>query len=212
MSATGAVVGNSLVSLSTEISGQDQDDIFNCLLRAERVAGRVSRDENFAYWVYRYGKALEHRSWTKSSAIIHQPDVITCAADFENISFGVINSAGSLLLAQQAAASLKASQFHRQAKHFFESDGEQSVSAGFQVVPCLVNSERRITLMVCGVQITGNAESRDFDFWTETRRDMVLRITGGAYQFDRDAYAIYRDRDAAQAGEIGRQAIKTFLI
>jgi hypothetical protein len=212
MSATGAIVGNSLVSLSADIDRQDKDDIFNCLLRAERVAGQVSRDEHFAYWVYRYGKALEHRAWAKSSPIIHQPAVITCPSDLEDISFGVINSAGSLWLARQAVASLRASQFQRHAKHFFENDSEQSVTAGFQVVPCLVSAGKTITLLVCGVQITGHVESRDFDFWTQCRRDMVLRISGGSYQFNRDTYAKYRESDARQISESSRQAIQTFSI
>jgi hypothetical protein len=212
MSATGAIVGNSLVSFSTEISRQDRDDIFTCLLRAERVAGKVSRDEHFAYWAYRYGKALEQRGCLKSSSIIHEPAVITSASELEDISFGVINSAGSLLLAQQAVASLKASEFQRHGNHFFESDGEQSVTAGFQVVPCLASSGKTVTLLVCGVHIAGQVETRDFDFWTHSRREMVLRITGGAYRFDRDAYAMHRERDARQIGEAGRQAIQTFLI
>jgi hypothetical protein len=212
MSATGAIVGNSLVSLSTEISRQDRDDIFTCLLRAERVAGKVSRDEHFAYWAYRYGKALEQRGCLKSSAIIHQPAVINSAAELEDISFGVINSAGSLLLAQQAVASLKASEFQRQGNQFFESDSQQSVTAAFQVVPCLMNTGKTVTLLVCGVHIAGQVETRDFDFWSHSRREMVLRITGGAYQFDRDTYAMYREKDASQIGEGSRQAIQTFLI
>lgn len=41
----------------------------------------------------------------------------------------------------------------------------------------------------------------DFDFWTSTRRDMVLRVVGGVYRFDRQVYDGYRQAIRADLRE-----------
>lgn len=212
MSATGAVVGNGLVSLSAGIKKQDREDLFDCLLRAERVAGQVSRDAHFTYWAYRYGKALEQRSFVKLSPIMHQPMVIRSASELEEISFSVIESRGSALLARQAQASLQAMQIHHYAQHFFESINGNSVIAGFQVIPCAVDSAGAVMVLLCGIQMTGNVETRDFDFWSDSRSELTLRITGGAYRFDRRDYARHRDAVARELDAHGPRAIQTYAL
>lgn len=212
MTATGAVVGNGLVSLSADIKKQDRADLFDGLLRAERVAGHVSRDEHFAYWAYRYGKALEQRSFRKLSPILHEPMVVRSASELEQISFGVIQSAGSARLARQAKASLQAMQIHHYAEHFFESLNGNSVIAGFQVIPCAVDSTGAVMVLLCGIQMTGNVETRDFDFWSDSRSELTLRITGGAYRFDRLDYAKHRDAVARELDAHGARAIQTFAL
>lgn len=212
MSATGAVVGNGLVSLSTGINKQDREDLFDCLLRAERVAGQVSRDEHFTYWAYRYGKALEQRSFVKLSPIMHEPMVIRSASELEEISFRVIESRGSARLARQAQASLQAMQIHHYAEHFFESINRNSVIAGFQVIPCAVDTTGAVMVLLCGIQMTGHVETRDFDFWSDSRSELMLRITGGAYRFDRRDYATHRDAVARELDAHGSRAIQTFAL
>lgn len=212
MNATGAIVGNSLLSISAGMDRQDRDDLFDCLSRAERVAGQVSREQNSTYWTYRYGKALEQRGLAKISAIVHQPMVINSASELEAVSFGVIQSAGSALLARQAVASLQALQIERNAAHFFERINGDSVFAGFQVIPCLAASVGHVLVLQCGITMTGSVDTRDFDFWSESRAELVLRITGGAYRFDRDNYAKYRDAVALELAAHGERAIETFAI
>lgn len=212
LNSTGAIVGNSLVSLSSGMDRQDREDIFDCLFRAERIAGQVSREQNFAYWTYRYGKALEQRSCEKKSSIVHQPMVIRSADELESVSFGVIQAAGSALLARQARASLQALQIHRYATHFFERVDGDSVVASFQVIPCVTASAGKVLVLLCGIRMTGRVDTRDFDFWTDSRAELVLRITGGAYQFDRDDYDRHRDAVASELGAHGERAIHTFVI
>jgi hypothetical protein len=212
MSATGAVVGNGLVSLSAGIKRQDREDLFDCLLRAERVAGQVSRDQHFTYWAYRYGMALEQRSFVKLSPIMHAPMVIRSASELEEISFSVIESRGSARLARQALASLQAVRIHRYAAHFFESINGNTLIAGFQVIPCALDPAGNVMVLLCGIQMTGNVETRDFDFWSESRSELTLRITGGAYRFDRRDYARHRDAVARELDGHSARAIQTFAI
>jgi hypothetical protein len=210
MKAYGAIVGQSLVSLFESIAPQDRDDILDCLLRVDGVAGLVSREQNFPYWVYRYGQGLEHRGCEKLSPIIHQPQVISCASELESITFEVIKSTGFQALATQAKASLKAARVRDLARHFFAREGGVTDVARFQVVPSSAGARQEIILLVCSVQISGHVDTRDFDFWTQTRRDMVLRISGGAYRFDRDQYARHRRRVKQELGARAGSEIQRF--
>jgi hypothetical protein len=212
MKRSGALVGNSLVSFSADVAQQDREDMVDCLLRVDRLAGQVSREANFSYWTYRYGKGLEQRGCIKSCAIIHQPIVITSAKALENTTFEVIRATGASDLARQAVESLQALKVQQLARHFFESGSGQGDFARFQVVPCLMSDDGELIVVVSGIQLSGEVSIRDFDFWTQTSPDMVLRISGGAYRFDRDAYAGHRARIKRELGEAAEQSIETFSL
>lgn len=210
--AIGAVIGESLVSLFAGIAQQDRDDVFDCLLKADSVAGKVSQRENFPYWVFRYGQSLEQRGFKKLSPIIHQPQVITQASELESVTFAVIDSAGSRALARQAVSSLQAVLKGGHARHFFQSNAQRSELARFQLLPCLAGHDNQLIMLVCSIQVTGYAEPPDADFWGRSRREMVLRIIGGAYRFDRTVYARMRDAVRRELGDAARNAIRTFSI
>lgn len=210
MSAVGAIIGSSLVSVSAGITAKDREDLFDCLLRVDRLAGQVSRKEQFAYWTYRYGTGLEQRGCIKRGVIEHQPTVINSASALKSITFDVTRFTGSTALARQAIASLEAMQLRGLAAQFFANGSGQSDLARFQMVPCLSEKAGQIVVMVCGIQLSGYADVRDYDFWTQTSREMVLRISGGAYHFDREAYAQHRERIKRELGDAARGAIQSF--
>lgn len=210
MSALGAIVGSSLVSVSAGIAAKDREDLFDCLLRVDRLAGLVSREEHFAYWTFRYGTGLEQRGCIKTGAIQHQPTVINSASALKNITFEVTRFTGSSALARQAIASLEAMQLRGLAARFFANGSGQSDLARFQMVPCLSGKTGEIVVMVCGIQLSGYADVRDYDFWTQTSREMVLRISGGAYRFDREAYARHREKIKRELGDAARGAVQSF--
>jgi hypothetical protein len=210
MSGTAAVIGSSLVSMSAGTGAQDRDDLFNCLLRVDRLAGQVDRQEHFSYWTYRYGTGLEQRGFTRMASIHHQPAVINSASELKSITFDVTRQTASAALARQAIASLEAMQLRGQADRFFTNGSGQSDLARFQVVPCQSGRYGQVSVVVCGIQLTGYADVRDYEFWTQTSRDMVLRISGAVYRFDRDAYALHRERIRQELGDAAQGAVQSF--
>jgi hypothetical protein len=101
---------------------------------------------------------------------------------------------------------------HRYARHFFGGGSGITDVARFQVIPCSQEVSKEIVLLVCSVHITGHVDTRDFDFWTQTRRDMVLRISGGAYRFDRGQYARHREKIRRELGACAQSRIQHFEI
>jgi len=205
-----AIVGSSLVSLSAGTDSQDRDDVFDCLLRVDGLAGMVSREEHFSYWTYRYGTGLEQRGCVKTAAIQHQPMVINSVSALKSITFDITRDSASTALARQAIASLEAMQLRGLAGQFFTLGSGQSDLARFQVVPCVTGRQGQLSVAVCGIQLTGYADVRDYEFRTQTSREMVLRISGGVYRFERDAYAPHRERIRQELGDAARWAIDSF--
>lgn len=210
MHNTGAIVGNSLVSLSAGIGMEDREDLFDCLLRVDRLAGQVRREEHFSFWTFRYGVGLEQRGFVKTGSIVHQPTVIKSACELKRVTFDITRSVGSAALARQAIASLEAMQLRGMAGQFFTNGSGQSDLARFQIVPCVANNSAQLLVTTCGVQLTGYADVRDYDFWTQTSRDMVLRISGGVYRFDRAIYDMHRERIRRELEQAAERAVETF--
>jgi hypothetical protein len=210
MNGTAAIVGNSLVSMSAGTYSQDRDDLFNCLLRVDRLAGQVSREEHFSYWTYRYGMGLQQRGFIRTESIDHQPTVINSASALKSITFDVTRKTASAELARQAISSLEAMQLRGLADRFFTNGSGRSDLARFQVVPCQTGRYGQVSVVVCGVQLTGYADVRDHEFWNQTSRDMVLRISGAVYRFDRDAYALHREKIRQELGNAAQGAIQSF--
>ena len=210
---SGAIVGTSLVSLYEGIGPQDRDDILGSLAHADGFASRhYDQQQEYSNWIFRYQTRLQQRGWRFVNAIRHTPQVIFHPPELDSISYHVIDSAGSRALAELAQAAWSALSINRYAQTFFMTGNRNQELGRLQMIPCMLDASGEIILLVCCIRLTGTVDTRDFDFWTETRREMLLRITGGVYRFDRKVFAGYRDEiHRLLAGDADR-AIRHFPI
>jgi hypothetical protein len=210
---TGAVVGSNLVSLYGGINRQDREDIMECLLGAHVFASRhFDQRQDYSNWFFRYRTRLQSRGCVFVSPIIHQPQVITSATELDSTTFGVVRAAGSRTLAELTQAAWKGMRATDYANKFFKHGDADGVIGNIQVVPCTLEASGDINMLICGISLTGTVDIKDYDFWTETRREMLLRITGGLYRFDRTAYARYRAQIRNELGRDFERAIRRFPI
>lgn len=210
---TGAIVGSSLVSLYEGIKAPDRGDIMECLLAAHVFAGRhFDQRQDYSNWFFRYRRRLQSRGCVFVSPIIHQPQVIFGPTELDSVTFSIVQSVGSETLAELAQAAWKAMQVNQYAEAFFSRGDGNGELGNLQIVPCSLDASGDIIMLICGIRLTGTVDIKDFDFWSETRREMLLRITGGVYRFDRAAYAQYREQIRSDLGREFERAIREFPI
>lgn len=211
--AKGAIVGSSMVSLYNGIDAQDRDDIFDCLLYADVFASRFhDQRKDYSNWLFRYRRRLETRGWVLENPIRHTPHVIFRASDLDAATFHVIDSTGARALADLAQATWRSTRINHHADHFFSRSSQDGELARFQMVPCMSDADGTVLMLICAIRLTGSVDIRDFEFWTETRREMLLRISGGVYRFDRAVYGKYREDVRTQLIGSSDRAIKEFPI
>jgi len=211
--ATGAIVGSSLVSLYDGVVRQDREDIFDSLLCADRFASRHhDQRRDYTNWFFRYRRRLESRGWVLKSPILHTPQVVFGPSELDSVTFDIVASAGAQVLADLVQASWRSMRVHRFADYYFDNGQRDGELGRLQMAPCMNDADGTLLMLICGIRLTGSAGMRDFEFWSETRREMLLRITGGVYRLDRTTYARYRDEIRNQlSGDAGR-AIEEFQL
>ncbi|MBD8119847.1 hypothetical protein IFT62_01330 [Pseudomonas lutea] len=210
---TGALVGSNLVSLYEGVNRQDRENIMECLLGAHMFASRhFDQRRDYSNWFFRYRTRLQSRGCVFVSPIIHQPRVISSAAELDSSTFRVVRAVGSRILAELVQASWKGMRANEYANQFFKHGDADGVIGNVQVVPCTVEATGDINMLICSISLTGTVDIKDYDFWTETRREMLLRISGGLYRFDRTVYAAYRAQIRSELGKDFERAIRQFPI
>lgn len=211
--ATGAIVGTSVVSVQDQIDQQGREDIFDCLLHAEQFASHhFDPREDYCNWLFRYRTRLEARGLQLINPITHAPKVIFETADLDAVTFDITHSVGDRALADLALASWRSMKGHLYAERFLSHGLENGELARFQVVPCTLDTQGRTQMLICAIRLTGTVDNRDFDLWTQTRREMLLRVSGGVYRFDRTVYAKYRTQIREQLLTSSDDAIQHYVI
>lgn len=211
--ATGAIVGSSLVSLYDGVARPDREDIFDSLLSADRFASRHhDQRRDYTNWFFRYRRRLESRGWVLKSPILHTPQVVFGPAELDSVTFDLVASAGAQALADLVQASWRSMRVHRFADHFFDKGQRNGELGRLQMVPCMNDADSTLLMLICGIRLTGSIDMRDFEFWSETRREMVLRISGGVYRFDRATYGRYRQEIRNSLSGDADRAIEEFKL
>lgn len=211
--ATGAIVASSVVSFYDGIDRQDRDDLFDCLLHADTFASQhFDPRKDYSNWLFRYRTRLEGRGWTLINPIKHTPHVIFQPADLGAATIAIIQSAGAKELADLTDAAWRSMQINHHADHFFSHSVRDGELARFQMVPCITDAGGTVLMLICAIRLTGSVDIRDFEFWTQTRREMLLRISGGVYRFDRTVYGKYREDIRNQLVSSSDRAIKEFAL
>ena len=82
----------------------------------------------------------------------------------------------------------------------------------FQMVPCVRDPSGEVLMLICAIRLTKTVEIRDFDFWTDIQREMLLRISGGVYRFNRTVYGGFREQIRAELIKNADRAISEFPI
>ena len=211
---SGMVIGNTVVALHEGIpAGSDREDVLSCLAHADDFASRYfDPKREYQNWLFRYHTRLQQRGWTLINPIQHTPQVIFDASELENVTYKIFDSVNSRRLAKLAQAAWSSLKTNRLARGFFSGGHRNGELGRMQLIPCALDANGDITLLTYCIRLTGTVDTRDFDLWTVTQREMLLRISGGVYRFDRVTYARYREDILQQLDAQGDRVMQKYPI
>jgi hypothetical protein len=198
------VAGNNLLSFSG-VSRTHRTDILDLLMYADHFATQTwRRDAQWTSWIEYYRKQFSYSGCQLKSQIVKPAMVISSASELDDISFGVTGSVRVSGLMDLARRSFKEARLNEYARHFFESGSDSGYLSSFQVVPCEGIGADDVSILICGLhaRATVSSESRGGDW--RLNREMVVRLAGGVYHFNAEAYAPHRQRIQSRLQEVGR--------
>lgn len=207
-----AVAGNNLVSFSG-VSMEHRADIFDVLMYAEFFATQARRrNSDWNSWMNYYKSQLLNSGCQLKSHIIKEPMVINNANELDNIGFGVTGSVRVTGLMELARRSFRAARLSEHAEHFFRYGTDSGYFNHFQVVPCESVGTDDVSILICGVHAsaTASSESRGGDW--RVNREMVVRLAGGVYHFNGQAYLPHRERIRSRLRDVSGFNIKQLSI
>ncbi|MGF6592122.1 hypothetical protein [Pseudomonas sp. 2835] len=196
------LTGESMMSFAPNLMKEERDDLFDLLMQADGFASRAfDRQQLWKSWMDRYRNRLEKHGCRPVSLITEPAQVVTSADQMQACIASITGRVATPLLARQVETTLKWVRDSQYAERFFRAGEQEEGFSSFLSVPSEKTASGDILLVVLGVNVTLSVETRDFDFWTSTRRDMVLRVVGGVYRFDRQVYDGYRQAIRADLRE-----------
>ena len=169
--------------------------------------------ENWTTWLNYYRSQLLASGCRLKSIIVKEPMFITDARDLDEVGFAVTGSVRVANLMALMRRSFKAARLNEFARHFFQYGAGSGGLNSFQVVPCeAVAGTDEVHILLCGLHASTRVESESRGGDWRTRREMVVRLGGGVYAFDRSAYAAHRERIRARLNAVGRFNIQQISI
>lgn len=185
---------HNLIGLGSRLSLEERNDLMDLLAHAEGFADRnLDRQDDWNYWFYLYRNRLEKHGCFSTGSLGQTTQIIKSYADFD-AQLDPIGAGGVpvqlLRHAREALGVLRASAF---VKRFFQQGAADGQHSSFLVTPCLRDAQGQIVFATYFFKLNASAEMRDFDFWTETLRDITVWRLGTAYRFDRARFATFRE-------------------
>ncbi|MEG1038592.1 MAG: hypothetical protein RSE94_01605 [Pseudomonas sp.] len=204
---------NTMITFAPSVTAEERQDALSLLLQARLFASKAFDPRvHWKSWMDRYRNRLEKHGCQLQSLITEPARVVRSAKELKGIVAKVAGEVGAADLAEQvsnAVGQIKETGF---AGRFFSKGENGGAYSEFVAVPCGKNQAGDVVLLVFAINIGLSVEVRDFDFWTETQRDMVVHVVGGLYRFDRKAYAQHRATVEAYLIEAARARIRTVNI
>ena len=199
---------NNLIGIGPDLTEQERQDVQVLLDHADEFASRfLDRDELWKSWLDRFCNRLEKHGCVKTASLALPPQVLRDPDDFAAQLEPIGAGHTPTLLAQLARASMQQLRISAHARTFLRSGDENDVASSFLVTPCQKDEAGQIHLAVYAFRFNGNVEVRDFEFWSETQRDIVVWNTGTAYRLDVQRFASFREQLRQELGDRRLQAV-----
>lgn len=196
MSNDGAtLVGDSLLSFGDGIDQPLREDILDCLMYAQLSADKkYLKRTAWKPWIEQYQRVIHQNGGSLNGAIDPMNLKIKRLRDLRNLPLASRGTATSPQLRALMNASLETLLDSPHAKTFFNSWFSSGRSESFEVVPCQIDDEGGVTILVCGLQMTTTAVSNAAFFWQALSGEMTVRSNGASFRFSAQGYAPYRDK------------------
>ncbi|HEX8595476.1 MAG TPA: hypothetical protein VF682_19705 [Pseudomonas sp.] len=192
------LIDNNLVSFTPDIGSLERADIQDCLLYAHIAAQSHNREQNWVEWVDTFQQTLDECGFIRQNAIDRRSAKFKKREQFQKEASDLIRQVTSPQLAQTAESSLDTMFNSGHAKTFFSSWFSAGRSDSMQIIPCQLSSPGRVSVVVCGLQMTTRTLPKAwwqlFSVLPQWPLDyeMTLLLKGSHFSFDATRYAPHR--------------------
>ncbi|MCD5989927.1 hypothetical protein KDX30_18695 [Pseudomonas sp. CDFA 553] len=208
MTSSVVVAGSNLISFMAGLTREEKKDVSDLLRYADYFASQTyDRSELWTSWMGYYRNRLEKFSTVKAR-IVKEPMVITDAEELEQITASVVGTTGSTSLARLMQHSLRTVRIDKDAQLFFQHGRGSGRLRTFQVVGCEKTPAGQILIVLCALHANAYTEVDILGLSERIQRDIVLRISGGVYELDREQYAMQRESITSKLRYVTRLAIQ----
>ncbi|QHF01590.1 MULTISPECIES: hypothetical protein [Pseudomonas syringae group] len=179
--------GTNLVSFGEGVEAGLRQDVLDCLLYAQLKADdETSRQHNWRGWLHAFQHFMQKAGARQSAVVGDNMMIVRGLGDLSNPRFlGASSSAELRGLFNRSIDTLMTSE---QAKNYFRSWFSSGRSESVQVVPCVMERDEEVTIMLCGIQLTTLALRPGFFFWDVLRGEMRVHYAGASYRFSRTLF------------------------
>ena len=192
--ANNVVAGSNLVSFLSGFSRQEKSDVLKVLRFADYFASATwRRQDAWLSWMIYYRAQLQKYGCKPGAQVFMDPIVVSEPAELDLISYKIKGLSGVDRLVEEVSQSLRSMRINEYARGFFQYGRGDGTLSTFQAVPCERNSVGQMQILMIGVHANAYGSSDIFGLTENTKRDMVVRLTGGVYTFDSKAFAPHRD-------------------
>ncbi|MFS2159935.1 hypothetical protein ACCD10_21670 [Pseudomonas sp. Pseusp122] len=208
------IAENNMLAFGPEVVEQDRQDIADMLMYADFFASQsYPMQDSWMGWLEYYRSQLIKAGCKLTSPLVKEPMFITDARELDTIGFGLKGAVRAANLIALAHRSLKAARLNDYASHFFQYATESGSLGRFQVLPCeAIAGTDIVRILLLGVHVSATLNSGWVGGDWRKSREMVVRLGGGLYEFNRSAYAAHRARIRARLSEVSNFNIRRVSI
>lgn len=208
------IANNNMLAFAPGVSEQDRNDIADMLMYADFFASQSYRmQDGWNGWLDYYRSQVVKAGCKLKSPLVKEPMFITDAGELDTIGFGLKGAVRAANLIALAHRSLKAARLNDYASHFFQYATESGSFSHFQVLPCeTVAGTDVLHILLLGVHASATVNSQIVGGDWRQSREMVVRLGGGLYEFNRTSYAAHRERIRSRLAQVGTFNIRQITI
>lgn len=184
--------GSSIVPFGPGLGRDTRDDICDLLLYADGFASHAySRELYWNSWLHYHQQVLQ-KHCCKSLSVVSTPTLfIHEVSELDSINLNITSYDDPQRLFELAGLVLQTLGIHAFAERFFRQGQAGDRVLSWQVAPCEINAHGEIILMNFGLSLRTKMGERAGGSSGPLDREIVLKISGGVYVFDADAYAAF---------------------
>lgn len=198
--------GNNLVSFGDGIGADLRQDILDCLLYAQfRADDETPVQRNWRGWLETYRGSVDDAGAQRTAIIADSTFMIRRLRDLRHEPF--LNGFPSAELRELFSYSFDTLMNSGQARAFFNSWFSSGRTESIQVVPCVMGDDGKVSIMLCGLQMTTMTFRRGFFPWDVLNGEMRVDCAGAAYRFSRELFDPVRSRVRDELASRIREAV-----
>ncbi|WP_249583400.1 hypothetical protein [Pseudomonas viridiflava] len=198
--------GNNLVSFGDGIGADLRQDILDCLLYAQfRADDETSVQRNWRGWLETYRGSVDDAGAQRTAIIADSTFMIRRLRDLRHEPF--LNGFPSAELRELFSYSFDTLMNSGQARAFFNSWFSSGRTESIRVVPCVMGDDGKVSIMLCGLQMTTMTFRRGFFPWDVLNGEMRVDCAGAAYRFSRELFDPARSRVRDELASRAREAV-----